>query len=85
MAITITLMVVALAAGFIGARIERKRSSSITKREATELRRDIAEIKLVHTEHWEVHKIMKYQIETLGQNMAVIGEAVGMEQSRSLH
>jgi hypothetical protein len=85
MAAVITLMVVALAAGYIGARIERRRSSSITKREATELRRDLDEMRVIFNEHWDVHKILKHQVESLGQNMAVIGEAVGMDRPHSLH
>jgi hypothetical protein len=82
---TIIMAAVALIAGYAGAKWQKKRHSSITKREATELRRDIAEIKLAHNEHWEVHKIIKYQIEKLGQNVAVTDGAVGMEQAHPLH
>jgi hypothetical protein len=88
MAITITLIVVALAAGYFGARMERKRSSEITKREATALRRKIAAIELKFNEHIDVHKTLKYHIETLNHSVGAIGQVVGMEQSdqsRSLH
>ena len=81
----IILIIVALAAGFAGARIERRRSSSITKREATELRRDLDEMRVIFNEHWDTHKIIKYDIEILDRNVAAIGQAVGMEQPRSLH
>ena len=85
MAAVITLMVVALAAGYIGARIERRRSSSITMREADRLINSVAEMRKVFDRHIEVHKIIKHDIEILDQNVAAIGRVVGMEQSRSLH
>jgi hypothetical protein len=81
----IIMAAIALIAGYAGAQWQKKRSSSITKREATELRRDLDEIRLIFNKHWDVHKVMKHQIETLGQNVAVIGQAVGMDESHPLH
>jgi hypothetical protein len=83
MAIAIMLMVVALASGYIGSRIERRRSSSITKREATELRRDFAELKLAHYEHFDAHKVIKYQIEGLATDIVTIGQQVGLDEVRT--
>lgn len=85
MAVAITLIIVALAAGYIGARIERRRFSSITKREATELRHDFDEMRVIFNEHWNTHKIIKYDIEILGHDVAVIGQTIGLDQPRSLH
>jgi len=62
-----------------------KRQSCITKREATQLRRDVTEMRLIFKEHWDVHKILKHQVETPGQNVAVIDQVIGRIQSRSLH
>lgn len=78
MAIAIVLVIVALAAGFAGARMERRRSSSITKREATNLRRDIAEVKFMFEDHYDTHKVLKYQVEGLAHDIIVIAGAVGL-------
>jgi hypothetical protein len=80
LATTIIMAAVALIAGYAGAQWQKKRQSSITKREATELRRDIAEIKMAHNEHWEVHRVIKYQIEGLAQDILLIGQHVGLDE-----
>jgi hypothetical protein len=92
LASTIILVIVAIAAGYLGAQWQKKRSSSITKREADELirsvrdlRQAIDEMRLIFNEHWDTHKIIKYDIEILDHNVAVIGQAVGMEQTSLLH
>jgi hypothetical protein len=85
LATTIIMAAVALIAGYAGAQWQKKRQGCVTKREADRLIKSVAEMREVFDEHMEVHRIMKYQIETLGQNMTVIGEAVGMEQPRHLH
>jgi hypothetical protein len=84
MAITITLIVVALAAGFIGTVIERRRSSSITKREATQLRRDIEEMRFFFGEHWDTHKIIKYHIDKHTRDIDMIASAVGFKRANKL-
>lgn len=82
--IVITLICFALMAGYVGARIERKRSSSITKREATELRRDVEEIKLMFGEHWDTHKIIKYHIDRHAKEIDMIAAAAGFTRPEKL-
>jgi hypothetical protein len=79
---TIIMAAVALIAGYAGAQWQKKRQGCITKREATELIRSVREMRAVFNGHWDVHKVMKHQIETLGQNVAVIGQTVGVDQVR---
>jgi hypothetical protein len=81
---------IALAAGIMGAKWQKKQQSNITKREAIELRLQINELRKmsayvlnVYEDHQDVHKALNHHMEILAHNIAVTGQAVGLEQPRA--
>jgi hypothetical protein len=80
MAVAITLIVVALFSGFIGHRIERSRSSLLTKSDARQLRRQVAQVEAIFEAHFDAHKVMVYNMEILARDVATIAKVIGIKQ-----
>lgn len=81
----IILALVALTAGFLGARWQKSRQSGVTKREAKVLRLQIAEAKKMaayaiglYEDHADVHKVLNYDLGLLNHNMTVASKMIGM-------
>lgn len=72
---------VALIAGHAGATWQKKRQGCVTKMGVTELRRDLDEIRLIFNEDWDVHKTLKFQVETFNRSVEAFGQFVGMDRS----
>lgn len=80
MGIAIILIAIVLLAGYAGSRLERRRSSSITKRDADQLRLAISEMKVIFESHHDVHKVLKYNIEVLSRDVTTVATAIGLKK-----